>query len=102
MKKWIKLKINSKLCQICQVLFQKFLFFEEESKSNIFSHPDKPPLNINIIRRRYIKRNHFVLDVECIKLDYFSPYNNAKRNYFQQFPPQVRNALRKQYEKYMQ
>ena len=33
---------------------------------------------------------------------YFSPYNNARRNYFKTLPPQVRNALRKQYEKYMQ
>ena len=80
----------------------KIPFFEEESKSNIFSHPDKPPLNINIIRRRYIKRNPFVPDVEWIKSDYFSPQNYAKRNYFQQFPPQVRNTLRKQYEKYIQ
>ena len=75
--------------------------FEEEFESNIFSH-DKPPLNINIIRKRYIKRNPFVPDVEWIKSDHFSPQNNAKRNYFQQLPPQVRNALRKQYEKYMQ
>ena len=80
----------------------KIPFFEEEFKSTIFSHPDKPPLNINIIRRRYIKRNHFVPDVEWIKSDYFSPQNYAKRNYFQQFPPQVRNTLRKQYEKYIQ
>ena len=35
-------------------------------------------------------------------MDYFSPQNNAKRNYFQQLPPQVRNALRKKYEKFMQ
>ena len=71
------------------------------SESAIFPHSNNPPLNINIIRRRYIKRNHFVLDVECIKLDYFSPYNNSKRNYFKQLPPQVRNSLRKEYEKYM-
>ena len=56
--------------------------FEEEFESNIFSH-DKPPLNINIIRKRYIKRNPFVPNVEWIKSDYFSPQNNAKRNYFQ-------------------
>ena len=37
-----------------------------------------------------------------IKANYFSPENTAKRNYFQQLPSQVRNALRKQYEKYMQ
>ena len=63
---------------------------------------DKPPLNINIIIIRYIKRNPFIPDVEWIKSDYFSPQNNAKRNYFQQLPSQVRNDLRKQYEKYMQ
>ena len=63
---------------------------------------DKPPLNINIIRKRNIKINPFVLEVELIKSNYFSPENTAKRNYFQQLPPQVRNALRKQYEKYMQ
>ena len=62
----------------------------------------KPPLNINIIRKRNIKRNPFVPEVELIKANYFSPENTAKRNYFQQLPPQVRNALRKQYEKYMQ
>ena len=80
----------------------KIHLFEEKSKSTIFSHPNKLPLNINIIRRRYIKRNPFVSDVEWIKLDYFSLYNNAKRNYFKKLPPQVTNALRKQYEKYMQ
>ena len=69
-------------------------FFEEESESNIFFH-DKPSLNINIIRKRYIKRNHFVPDVEWIKSYYFYPQNNAKRNYFQQLPHRVRNALRK-------
>ena len=37
-----------------------------------------------------------------IKANYFSPKNTVKRNYFQQLPPQVRTALRKQYEKYMQ
>ena len=31
--------------------------FEKEFESNIFSNHDKPPLNINIIRRRDIKRN---------------------------------------------
>ena len=73
----------------------KIPFFEEEFESTIFSHPDKPPLNINIIRRRYIKRNPFNPDIEWIKLDYFSSYNNVKRNYFKQLHPQVRNALRK-------
>ena len=76
--------------------------FEEEFESNIFSNHDKPSLNINIIRRRGIKRNHFIPDVELIKTNYFSPQNTTKRNYFQQLPPQVRNTLRKQYEKYMQ
>ena len=79
----------------------KIPLFEEKSKSNIFYH-DKSPLNINIIRKRNIKRNHFVPKVELIKANYFSLENTAKRNYFQQLPPQVRNALRKQYEKYMQ
>ena len=80
----------------------KIPLFEKEFESPIFFHHDKSPLNINIIRKRFIKRNPFIPDVEWIKSYYFSPYNNAKRNYFQQFPPQVRNALRKQYEKYMQ
>ena len=75
--------------------------FKEESESIVLSH-DEPPLNINIIRKINIKRNHFVPEVEFIKTNYFSSENTAKRNYFQQLPPQVRNALRKQYEKYMQ
>ena len=78
----------------------KIPLFEEESESNIFSH-DKPPLNRNIIRKINIKRNLFVPEVELIKSNYFSPENTVKRNYFQQLPSQVRNALRKQYEKYM-
>ena len=57
--------------------------FEEEYESNIFPYHDKSPLNRNIIRKRYIKRNPFVLDVEWIKSNYFYPQNNAKRNYFQ-------------------
>ena len=36
----------------------KIPLFKEESESIIFSH-DEPPLNINIIRRRYIKRNFY-------------------------------------------
>ena len=40
--------------------------------------------------------------MEWIKLDYFSSYNTSRRNCSKQLPPQVRNALRKQYEKYMQ
>ena len=60
--------------------------FEEGSESNIFYH-DKPLLNINIIRKRNIERNPFVLEVELIKSNYFSPKNIAKRNYFQQLPP---------------
>ena len=40
--------------------------FEEESESKNFSH-DNPPLNINIIRKIYIKINHFVFKVELIK-----------------------------------
>ena len=80
----------------------KIHLFEKESKSNIFSQHDKPPLNINIIRIKYIKINPFIPDVEWIKSYYFSHCNNAKINYFQQLPSQVRNALRNQYEKYMQ
>lgn len=100
-------KFNEELNQIENQLKNSSNFvpeislFEEESESKIFYH-DKPPLNINIIRKRYIKRNPFVPEVELIKANYFSPENTAKRNYFQQLPPQVRNALRKQYEKYMQ
>ena len=75
--------------------------FKEESESIIFSQ-NESPLNINIVRKKYIKRNPFVPKVELIKANYFSLENTAKRNYFQQIPPQVRNVLRKQYEKYMQ
>ena len=74
--------------------------FKEKSESIIFSY-NKYPLNINIIRKRNIKKNLFV-PVELIKANYFSPENTAKKNYFQQLPLQVRNVLRKQYEKYMQ
>ena len=80
----------------------KIPIFEEECESKLFPHPNNLPLNINVITRRYIKRNHLVPDVEWIKLDYFSFYNTVKRNYFKTLPPQVRNALQKQYEKYMQ
>ena len=77
-------QIENKLKNLSNMsnFISKIPFFEEESESNIFSH-DKPPLNINIIRKRYIKRNPFVPNVEWIKSDYFSPQNNAKRNYFQ-------------------
>ena len=44
--------------------------FKEESESINFSH-DEPPLNINIIRKRNIKRNPFVPEVELIKANYF-------------------------------
>ena len=79
----------------------KIPLFEKEYESNIFPH-DKPPLNINIIRKKYIKRNPFVFEVELIRSNYFSPENTAKRNYFQQLPLRVKNASRQQYEKYMQ
>ena len=82
-------------------MFPEIPLFEKEPESNIFPR-DKPSLNINIIRKRNIKRNPFVLEVELIRSNYFSPKNTVKRNYFQQLPPQVKNALRKQYEKYMQ
>ena len=78
---------------MCPALFQKFLFLKKKKSGlTIFPHLDNPPLNINIIKKRYIKRNLFVLDVECIKFDYFSPYNNGKRKYFKQLPPQVTNT----------
>ena len=91
------IQIENKLKNLLNVssFVSKIHLFEKESKSNIFSQHDKPPLNINIIRKRYIKRNPFVPNVEWIKSDYFSPQNNAKRNYFKQLPSQVRNALRK-------
>ena len=38
----------------------------------------------------------------CRKTSPFVPYNGAKRDYFKSLKPQVRNALRKQYENYMQ
>ena len=106
--KFNNLKLDEELNQIENQLknISNFVLeiplFEKESESNIFSNHDKPPLNINIIRRRDIKRNLFIPYVELIKSNYFSPQNTAKRNYFQQLPPQVRNTLRKQYEKYMQ
>ena len=82
-------------------MFRKFLFLKKSLSQLIFFY-NKSPLNINIVRKKNIKRNPFVPKVELIKANYFSPKNTAKRNYFQQLPPQVRNALRKQYEKYMQ
>ena len=54
-----------------------------------------------LFNKKNYKKTHFTLNVEWIKLYYFSPYNKPRRAYFQTFPPQVRNALRKQYEKYM-
>ena len=100
-------KLNEEMSQIENQLKTMLNFvpeiplFNEESESINFSH-NKSSLNINIIRKRNIKRNPFVPEIELIKANYFSPENTAKRNYFQQLPPQVRNALRKQYEKYMQ
>ena len=56
---------------------------------------------VNIIHKKNYKKTHFTPNVEWIKSYYFAPYNNTKRVYFQTFPLQTRNALRKQYEKYM-
>ena len=38
----------------------KIPLFEEKSEPTIFSYSNNPPLNINIIRRKYIKRNPFI------------------------------------------
>ena len=59
------------------------------------------PNQVNIIHKKNYKKTSFTPNIELIKSDYFAPYNNTKRVYFQTFPLQTRNALRKQYEKYM-
>ena len=57
---------------------------------------------INIIdKKKNYKKTYFTPNVEWIKSYYFSTYNNTKRAYFQTLPPQARNTLGKQYEKYM-
>ena len=47
---------------------------------------------VNIIHKKNYKKTHFTPNVEWIKSYYFSPYNSAKRAYFQTLPPQARNA----------
>ena len=56
---------------------------------------------VNISHKKNYKKTSFTPNVEWIKSYYFSPYNSTKRAYFQTLRPQARNALRKQYEKYM-
>ena len=56
---------------------------------------------VNIIHKKNYKKTHFTPNVEWIKSYYFSLHNDTKRAYFQTLPLQVRNALRKEYEKYM-
>ena len=65
------------------------------------THSDMFPNQVNIIHKKNYKKTPFTPNIEWIKTDYFSPKNDSKRVYFQTFPPQTRNALRKQYEKYM-
>ena len=47
-------------------MFRKFLFLKKSPSQLFFSH-DESPLNINIIRKRNIKRNHFVPEVVCLR-----------------------------------
>ena len=56
---------------------------------------------VNIIHKKNYKKTYFTHNVEWIKLDYFFPYNSPKRAYFQTLSSQARNALRKQYENYI-
>ena len=56
---------------------------------------------VNIIHKKNYKRTLFKPNIEWVKLDYFSPYNNPRRTYFQTLLPQARNALRKHNENYM-
>ena len=59
------------------------------------------PNQVNIIHKKNYKKTPFTPNIKWIKSYYFSPYNDTKRAYFQTLPPQARNALRKQYKKYM-
>ena len=47
---------------------------------------------VNIIHKRNYKNIPFGPNGEWITLDYFFPYNDARRAYFKILPPQVRNA----------
>ena len=77
------------------------VYQQQESPPVSPTHSDMYPNQVNIIYKKNYKKIHFTPNVEWIKSYYFAPYNNTKRAYFQSFPPQTRNALRKQYEKYM-
>ena len=65
------------------------------------THSDMYLNQVNIIHKKNNKKTTFTPNVEWIKSYYFSTYNNTKRAYFQTLPPQARNTLGKQYEKYM-
>ena len=74
-KKYYNSKINIEISQLENQLkdlsnlsnyVPKNRIFEEEYESILFPHPNNPPLNINVIRRRYIKKKLFVPDVEWI------------------------------------
>ena len=65
------------------------------------THSNMYPNQVNIIHKKNYKKTRFTPNIEWIKSYYFASYNNTKRVYFQLFPPQTRNALRKQYKKYM-
>ena len=77
------------------------VYQQQESSLMSATHLDMYPNQVNIIHTKNYKKTHFTPNVEWIKSNYFAPYNNTKRAYFQTLPPQARNALRKQYEKYM-
>ena len=74
------------------------VYQQQESSLMSATHLDMYPNQVNIIHTKNYKKTP---NVEWIKSNYFAPYNNTKRAYFQTLPPQARNALRKQYEKYM-
>ena len=65
------------------------------------THSDMYSSQVNIIHKKNYKKTPFKPNVEWIKLDYFFPYNKPRRAYFQTLSPHIRNALRKQYENYM-
>ena len=71
------------------------VYQQQESLPMSPTHSDMYPNQINIIHTKNYKKTHFTPNVEWIKSNYFAPYNNTKRAYFQTLPPQARNALRK-------
>ena len=77
------------------------IYQQHESPPMSPTHSNMFPNQVNIIHKKNYKNIHFTLNVEWIKSYYFSLHNDTKRAYFQTLPPQARNALRKQYEKYM-